>query len=163
MSSNLENKSSLRKLEFPHCTTEALKRLFNTCVSVNQKLPNLAEFSRLPNPTAFLVLGPKETEVVLDIIDEFVFFTKTNLSKSRRLTSQLQELQLLQIIIEFYQETLAEVPDELILNETTGTKKRSKNSQNTENIVFFRTSATFNKLFVHGLKFQRGQKSPFDD
>ena len=126
MSSNLENKSSLRKLEFPHCTTEALKRLFNTCVSVNQKLPNLAEFSRLPNPTAFLVLGPKETEVVLDIIDEFVFFTKTNLSKSRRLTSQLQELQLLQIIIEFYQETLAEVPDELILNETTGTKRLPK-------------------------------------
>ena len=136
-------------------------------MSVNQKLPNLAEFSRLPNPTAFLVLGPKETEVVLDIIDEFVFFTKTNLSKSRRLTSQLQELQLLQIIIEFYQETLAEVPDELILNETTGTKndtqKVTLNFRNAENIVFFRTSATFNKLFVYGLKFQRRQKSPFDD
>ena len=76
-----------------------------------------------PNPAAFLTLSPKETELVLDIIDEFVFFTKSSLSKSRRLSSDVQELQLLQIIIEFYQEHLeSEAVSEysLTLNDRTG-------------------------------------------
>ena len=120
MSGTLENRSSLRKLEFPNCTIEALKRLHATCVSVSHKLPVL-DNKMVTNPAAFLVLAPKETELVLDIIDEFVFFTKTSLSKSRRLTCQVQELQLLQIIIDFYRETLVnEVPESLDLDEITG-------------------------------------------
>ena len=75
MSGTLENRSSLRKLEFPNCTIEALKRLHATCVSVSHKLPVL-DNKMVTNPAAFLVLAPKETELVLDIIDEFVFFTK---------------------------------------------------------------------------------------
>lgn len=126
MSTSLENRSSLRKLEFPHCTIEALKRLLATCKTVSHKLPSLFEFGasgNRPNPAAFLVLSPKETELVLDIIDEFVFFTKA--SKTKKITTQLQELQLLQIIVEFYAEKLSEVADSLELNESTGnfTKK----------------------------------------
>ncbi len=101
MSASLENRSSLRKLEFPSCTVEALSRLYNTLSAVSHKMPALTSGQ---NPAAFLVLTPKETELVLDIINEFVFFTK---SKSRKvLTTQLQELQLLQIIIDFYQTKL---------------------------------------------------------
>ena len=121
MSTSLENRSSLRKLEFPHCTIEALKRLLATCKTVSHKLPSLFEFGlsgNRPNPAAFLVLSPKETELVLDVIDEFVFFTKP--SKTKKITTQLQELQLLQIIVEFYQEKLSDVPDSLELNESTG-------------------------------------------
>lgn len=121
MSTSLENRSSLRKLEFPHCTIEALKRLLATCKTVSHKLPSLFEFGasgNRPNPAAFLVLSPKETELVLDIIDEFVFFTKA--SKTKKITTQLQELQLLQIIVEFYAEKLSEVADSLELNESTG-------------------------------------------
>ena len=55
---------------------------------------------------------------MLDVIDEFVFFTKP--SKTKKITTQLQELQLLQIIVEFYQEKLSDVPDSLELNESTG-------------------------------------------
>ena len=117
MSSSLENRSSLRKLEFPHCTTEALKRLLATCVTVSHKLPNLSDSS---HPAEFLVLSRGETQLVLEIVDEFVFFTKSTLSKSKRLTSRLQELQLLHCIVEFYQETLVEIPDNLVLNESTG-------------------------------------------
>ena len=118
---SLENRSSLRKLEFPSCTMEALKRLHNTCKTVTHKLPSLDpnEYKTAPNPAAFLILSPKETELVLDVIDEFVFFTKSSLSKSRRLTT-VQELQLLQIITEFYQENLEEAPESLQLNERTG-------------------------------------------
>ena len=121
MSGSLENRSSLRKLEFPSSTTEALKRLHSTCNSVSHKLPSL-DGNQPVAPAAFLVLTPKETELVLDIIDEFVFFTKTSLSKSRRLTSQMQELQLLQIIVDFYQEVLADVPDldAMVLNDVSG-------------------------------------------
>lgn len=120
MSGTLENRSSLRKLDFPNCTIEALKRLHATCVTVSHKLPGL-DGKLTTNPAAFLVLAPKETELVLDIIDEFVFFTKASLSKSRRLTLKVQELQLLQIIVDFYRETLGdEVPDTLELNEATG-------------------------------------------
>jgi len=121
MSGALENRSSLRKLEFPNCTIEALKRLHSTCVTVSHKLPVL-DSKMATNPAAFLVLAPKETELVLDIIDEFVFFTKSSISKSRRLTSQVQELQLLQIIIDFYRDILNEhgVPESLDLNESTG-------------------------------------------
>ena len=75
MSTSLENRSSLRKLEFPHCTIEALKRLLATCKTVSHKLPSLFEFGasgNCPNPRAFLVLSPKETELVPDIIDEFL-------------------------------------------------------------------------------------------
>ena len=120
MSGSLENRSSLRKLDFPNCTIEALKRLHATCVTVSHKLPKLD--SKLnTNPAAFLVLAPKETELVLEIIDEFVFFTKASLSKSRRLTTQVQELQLLQIILEFYRDILEDtIPESLDLNETTG-------------------------------------------
>ena len=119
---SLENRSSLRKLDFPLCTIEALKRLHATCQTVSHKLPSLdpKDFKTAPNPAAFLTLSPKETELVLDIIDEFVFFTKPSLSKSRRLSSDVQELQLLQIIIEFYQEHLGEAPDSLVLNDRTG-------------------------------------------
>ena len=118
----LENRSSLRKLDFPFCTIEALKRLLATCKTVSHKLPSLdpKEYKTAPNPAAFLTLSPKETELVLDIIDEFVFFTKSSLSKSRRLSADVQELQLLQIIIEFYQEHLAEAPESLTLNDRTG-------------------------------------------
>ena len=115
-------KSSLRKLDFPFCTIEALKRLLATCKTVSHKLPSLdpKEYKTAPNPAAFLTLSPKETELVLDIIDEFVFFTKSSLSKSRRLSADVQELHLLQIIIEFYQEHLAEAPESLTLNDRTG-------------------------------------------
>ena len=41
--------------------------------------------------------------MVLELIDEFVFFTKPSLSKSKRLNS-IQELQLMQNIIDFFQE-----------------------------------------------------------
>ena len=123
----LENRSSLRKLDFPFCTIEALKRLLATCKAVSHKLPPSLDpkdyKTALPNPAAFLTLSPKETELVLDIIDEFVFFTKSSLSKSRRLSSDVQELQLLQIIIEFYQEHLeSEAVSEysLTLNDRTG-------------------------------------------
>lgn len=121
MSGSLENRSSLRKLEFPNCTVEALKRLHATCVSVSHKLPAL-DSKMATNPAAFLVLAPKESELVLDVIDEFVFFTKSSKSKSTRLTSQVQELQLLQIIIDFYHNTLNEhgVPESLDLDEITG-------------------------------------------
>ena len=44
-----------------------------------------------------------ETEMVLELIDEFVFFTKPSLSKSKRLNS-IQELQLMQNLIDFFQE-----------------------------------------------------------
>ena len=114
MAESLENRSSLRKLEFPNCTSEALRRLLSTCATVSHKLPSL-DHRLTTNPAAFLVLAPKETALVLDIIDEFVFFTKASLSKSRRLTSQIQELQVLQIIIEFYKETLPQF-DETSLN-----------------------------------------------
>ena len=124
----LENRSSLRKLDFPFCTIEALKRLLATCKAVSHKLPPSLDpkdyKTALPNPAAFLTLSPKETELVLDIIDEFVFFTKSSLSKSRRLSSDVQELQLLQIIIEFYQEHLeseiAVSEYSLTLNDRTG-------------------------------------------
>ena len=56
-------------------------------LAVSHKLPVL-DSKMATNPAAFLVLAPKETELVLDIIDEFVFFTKSSISKSRRLTSQ---------------------------------------------------------------------------
>jgi hypothetical protein len=105
---SLENRSSLRKLEFPNCTIEALKRLYTTLAAVSHKLPSL-DRGKGSNPAAFLVLSPKETELVLDIIDEFVFFTRSSLSKSRRLTGQMQELQLLQIIVEFYQTQMGEI------------------------------------------------------
>ena len=48
----------------------------------------------------FLLL---ETEMVLELIDEFVFFTKPSLSKSKRLNS-IQELQLMQNLVDFFQE-----------------------------------------------------------
>ena len=99
-----------------------MKRLLVTCKTVSHKLPSLFEFGSSgnprSNPAAFLVLSPKETELVLDVIDEFVFFTKP--SKTKKITTQLQELQLLQIIVEFYQEKLSDVPDSLELNESTG-------------------------------------------
>ena len=41
--------------------------------------------------------------MVLELIDEFVFFTKPSLSKSKRLNS-IQELQLMQNLIDFFQE-----------------------------------------------------------
>ena len=41
--------------------------------------------------------------MVLELIDEFVFFTKLSLSKSKRLNS-IQELQLMQNLIDFFQE-----------------------------------------------------------
>ena len=44
-----------------------------------------------------------ETEMVLELIDEFVFFTKPSLSKSKRLNN-IQELQLMQNLIDFFQE-----------------------------------------------------------
>ena len=64
-------------------------------VAAAHKLPSLFEFGssgNRPNPAAFLVLSPKETELVLDVIDEFVFFTKP--SKTKKITTQFQELQL---------------------------------------------------------------------
>ena len=48
----------------------------------------------------FLLL---ETEMVLELIDEFVFFTKPSLSKSKRLNC-IQELQLMQNLVDFFQE-----------------------------------------------------------
>mgnify|MGYP001368801087 CR=1 FL=1 len=48
-------------------------------------------------------------------IDFTHFFTKP--SKTKKITTQLQVLQLLQIIVEFYQEKLSDVPDSLELNE----------------------------------------------
>ena len=116
MSGSIENRSSLRKLDFPNCTIEALKRLLATCTTVSHKMPSL-DIKMNTNPAAFLALAPKETELVLEIIDEFVFFTKSSLSKSRRLTTQVQELQLLQIIIEFYRDSLDDIPNSLVLNE----------------------------------------------
>jgi hypothetical protein len=53
MSASLENKSSLRKLEFPNSTQEALERLFGT-------------FSTLAGSSSIsLSMPPKETELIL--------------------------------------------------------------------------------------------------
>ena len=41
--------------------------------------------------------------MVLELIDEFVFFTKPSLSKSKRLNC-IQELQLMQNLVDFFQE-----------------------------------------------------------
>jgi hypothetical protein len=53
---SLENRSSLRKLPFPASTQEALRRLYAQCVAFARKQPS-----------------PKEIDVVLEVIDEFVF------------------------------------------------------------------------------------------
>lgn len=97
MSGSLENRSSLRKLEFPACTLEALDRL-------------LSSFSVGSPGLKGGLLSPKETELVLEIIDEFVFFTKS--SKSKRLT-QIQELQLMQVIVDFFQARWPSASDDL--------------------------------------------------
>ena len=52
MSASLENKTSLRKLEFPNSTQEALSRLFNT-------------FSARSGSSMTLTMPPKETELIL--------------------------------------------------------------------------------------------------
>ncbi len=53
----LDHKSSLRKMPFPACTSEALRRLHASCVALGQKQPS----------------SPKEMEAMIDAIDEFVF------------------------------------------------------------------------------------------
>ena len=87
MSGSLENRSSLRKLEFPACSQEALNRMLST-------------FSIGAPGVKGGLLSPKETELVLEIVDEFIFFTKS--SKSKRL-NQVQELQLMQVVVDFFQ------------------------------------------------------------
>jgi len=59
-----------------------------------------------PTAAASVSLSPKETELVLEIISEFVFFTK---SKSKRL-SPVQELQLMQFITDFFQSKAVDIP-----------------------------------------------------
>ena len=52
MSASLENRSSLRKLEFPNSTQEALTRLYST-------------FSAFSGASTSLSMPPKETEIIL--------------------------------------------------------------------------------------------------
>jgi len=99
MSGSLENRSSLRKLEFPYCSQEALNRL-HASLSASALKASPGALATGPAAAAALTLSPKETELVLEIIDEFVFFTK---SRSKRLNA-VQELQLMQVITDFFQE-----------------------------------------------------------
>lgn len=93
MAASLENRSSLRKLDFPQSTQEALLRLYGT-------------FSAFSGSSTSLSMPPKETEIILDVIDEFVFLNKP--SKSRKTTtnqiqmSNIQELQLMQVLMDFF-------------------------------------------------------------
>ena len=90
MTHPLDHKSSLRKLPFPACTEEALTRLHAQCVT----------FAGKPN----VKLGPKENDVILEVLNEFVF----NTSKlEKRATSShgspaLLELQALKVLLDFF-------------------------------------------------------------
>ena len=55
MSGALENRSSLRKLEFPNCTIEALKRLHSTCVTGKIRLNLKAAIKVEKNGVVFYV------------------------------------------------------------------------------------------------------------
>ena len=87
MSFSLEHRSSLRKLSFPSCCEETLARLQ----------------SQSANYAAGKQPAPKEMEVVLEVIQEFVFNFGTKTSKKAASNpppgSALQELQMLQVKI----------------------------------------------------------------
>ena len=87
MSFSLEHRSSLRKLSFPSCCEETLSRLQTQ--SVNYARPG----GKQP--------APKEMELVLEVVEEFVFNFGTKPSKKTSSNpppgSALQELQMLQV------------------------------------------------------------------
>lgn len=90
MSFSLEHRSSLRKLSFPDCCEEALTRLQAQSVNYAQgKQP-----------------APKEMEVVLEVIEEFVFNFGTKPSKKAASNpppgSALQELHMLQVLLDYF-------------------------------------------------------------
>lgn len=86
---------------------EALNRLYSSI--------SAAALKASPAGSTQASLSPKETELVLEIISEFVFFTK---SKSKRLSS-VQELQLMQVITDFFQSKAVDIPmDRLTENPT---------------------------------------------
>jgi len=122
MSGSLENRSSLRKLEFPSCSQEALNRLYSSI--------SAAALKASPTGSTTASLSPKETDLVLEIISEFVFFTK---SKSKRLSS-VQELQLMQVITDFFQSKAVDIPMERL-------------TDNPKHQAYFSQFAVLNNLF----------------
>ena len=89
MSFSLEHRSSLRKLSFPACCEETLSRLQLQCGTY-------ASSGKQP--------APKEMELVLEVLEEFVFNFGTKPSKKAASNpppgSVLQELQMLQVFSE---------------------------------------------------------------
>lgn len=87
MSMSLDHRSSLRKLPFPACTNEALKRLQNQCLTFAHKQPS-----------------PKEIEVVLEVINEFVFNAGSGKSEKRTTPQTILELQMLQVLLDYFKD-----------------------------------------------------------
>ena len=93
------------------------------------------------NVNNFFVIFLAETEMVLELIDEFVFFTKPSLSKSKRLNN-IQELQLMQNLIDFFQENSS-----LSFTSNTSASLRAFDSYNSSSDMLILCNI-FNYLFM---------------
>merc|ERR1712038_1080869 len=115
---SLEHKSSLRKIPFPGCTIETLRRLHAACVTLGgHKQPS----------------SPKEIEAMIDAIDEFVFnCNSTNVSNTysgssnaskRQLQQQgptpLQDLQVLYTMLEFFSSQVQQSSSDSVVSQSS--------------------------------------------